>query len=153
MNTVLSITKIMDIKSIELENSNPNTETQLHLLNCRIENDKHEDLPAEVKSYFSSQMKFEKNEKSLKNPIQQHLKATFRGRPMDGKCVQLPANYKFARLCKSSNDDNKLIASDLTNKVTYWNLDKIPSSNDSIPQILQWLQLSSDIHSHVQLEN
>ncbi|KAI7686515.1 hypothetical protein SSS_07523 [Sarcoptes scabiei] len=79
-----------------------------------------------------------------------NIPVSFRGRPLNGTKTQLSHDYSFALASKNGVN---IEARRLNNEVHYWNLDKKPSKADSIPQIKEWLDLSSAIHSHVQLED
>lgn len=126
----------------------PSEKSSLHLINCKLASSGSNHPVAQ---YFDSQLQFENNVANSGKGAN-NLKASFRGRPLNGKKIQLPEGFAFARVSKSENE-NQLVASDLSKEATYWNLDKLPSSNDPVPQALQWLQLSADIHSHVQLDD
>ena len=134
----------MKIESIEIcpKTEQASKTSQLHMINCEIKKDISS---AKVVQYLSSQMKYQSNQAS----DGKHLKASFRGRPIDGKQVKLSEGYCFAKV---SVEGNRAMASQLCDQVTYWNLDKIPSSNDPIPLAVQWINFANDIHSHVQLE-
>lgn len=120
---------------------------ELHLVNCKLGEDR-ENMP--ISKYFTSQLKLNSNVENIKAGAN-NLKVSFRGRPLNGKMVLLPENYTFARVSKSENK-KQLVANDLTKEATYWNLDKLPSGSDVLPQVIQWLKLSNNIHAHVQLE-
>lgn len=124
------------------------TEKQdLHLVNCKL-GESRENVP--ISTYFTSQLKLNSNVENIKAGAN-NLKVSFRGRPLNGKKIALPENYTFARVSKSENG-KQLVASNLTQEATYWNLDKLPSGSDVLPQVMQWLTLSNAIHGHVQLE-
>lgn len=125
---------------------------QFHLINCKLAESKC-DQP--IDQFFTSQMKLfttSKEKKTMTTPSSEVMKVSFRGRPLNGKKVQLPeSSYVFAQVSKSPENSGQLIASGLSRELTYWNLDKLPSSSDPVPQMVKWLQLSDAIHAQVQL--
>lgn len=74
------------------------------------------------------------------NPV---LVASFRGRPLQGKKIQLPDGYEGTVV---DEDGQKPIGK--FKELTYWNWDKIPETSDTIVQSLQWFDISKAIHSN-----
>lgn len=73
------------------------------------------------------------------------LTASFRGRPLQGRKVKLPGNYKGFVIKK----DSKLKERSSIGKFkefTYWNWDEIPSNEDAVMKALQWIDISKAIH-------
>lgn len=145
------MTKKEIVKEIHIngDETQQGQQQQLHLINCKLEKSQ---VDLKIDQFFTSQMKLASNNAGSKGKAKSssEMKVSFRGRPLNGKKVQLPKGFVFAQMCKSENK-NTLIASNISKEMTYWNLDKMPSSSDPVPQMFQWLQLSADIHSHVQL--
>ncbi|KPM09973.1 secreted protein [Sarcoptes scabiei] len=133
----------MSIKLIQIEPHNLDKDNLLHLVNFESDSDEKNVL---VDKYFNSQIKFQND--SLE--YWANIPVSFRGRPLNGTKTQLSHDYSFALASKNGVN---IEARRLNNEVHYWNLDKKPSKADSIPQIKEWLDLSSAIHSHVQLED
>lgn len=74
--------------------------------------------------------------------------ASFRGRPLQGRIVELPEGYVGSVIeAKSSerpSEGRKVIKT--FNSFTYWNWDQVPTDNDTPVQALRWLKLSKAIH-------
>ncbi|KAI2799290.1 hypothetical protein RDWZM_001969 [Blomia tropicalis] len=139
----------MSFESLVVQRSqskDDDTKHKLHLLNCKLEGE-HENIP--VSQYFTSQLQLSNNKAPNSSD---NLKVSFRGRPLNGRSIKLPNDYFFARANKSENG-NEIFVNEISDEVTYWNLDKLPSDNDPIPKVIEWLKVSSDIHAHVQLED
>lgn len=141
--------QIMKIKTIKIVDQTEDTispskdsTSRLHLINCQFHKD-CQNVP--IFDYFDSQF----------NTNDERLNVSFRGRPMNGQLVQLSKNFSFAVIdpIEGEKNDNTVVARRLVDEAYCWNMDKIPSSNDSMPQILNWINLAKDIHSHVQLED
>lgn len=118
----------------------------LHLLNTEFQIDK-KNVP--VSTYLDSQIKIYKENNKEDNG---NMKVSFRGRPLNGKQITLPDNYQFSSVSLNDDDKNILIAEQISNTTYYWNLDKIPSSTDSLEEVSEWLKISKQIHSHIQLD-
>lgn len=68
------------------------------------------------------------------------LTASFRGRPLLGTKVELPAGFKGKVVGKDKNDIKSF------NEFYYWNWDEKPCEDDEILKALQWLKLAKAIH-------
>lgn len=134
--------KIKTIKIIDQNEQSKNSIHRLHLINCQFQKD-CQNVP--ISDYFDSQ--FDSNDEKLN--------VSFRGRPMNGQSVRLPGKFSFAVIdpIDETKNDQTIIAHQLDDKAYCWNLDKIPSGTDSMPQVLNWINLAQEIHSHVQLED
>lgn len=134
-------------------NDEHSDEPKLHLINCGLEVDPEKNH--KVPEYFESQLKFQNN---INTDNTGHFKTSFRGRPLNGKTITLPENYTFAKVTKEEteshlgNGECDLVASGFTDSVTYWNLDRIPSSSDPMPQVVDFINFAQDVHAHVNVD-
>lgn len=131
---------------------------QCHLMPCRIEHDK---TTANAKEYFLPTIRemivggdedqgrerknvsdaiTEQQKNDIKNPI---LTASFRGRPLQGKKVDLPEGYK-GQVIINNSDKTKTIKG--FKDFYYWNWDEIPSKDDKVVKALQWIELAKVMH-------
>lgn len=75
--------------------------------------------------------------------------SSFRGRPLLGCEIKVPEGYSGYVLKKQPRDLRS--KTDLFNveqsfdKITYWNLDKIPSHNDAFASALDWFDISAAV--------
>ncbi|ELU15177.1 hypothetical protein CAPTEDRAFT_135490 [Capitella teleta] len=82
------------------------------------------------------------------------MTASFRGRPLNGKTVQVPAGYAGVVLRESrrpftdAEDVKELSISDKFDKFSFWNLDKKCSDDDSFSRAMQWIHVAKAV-SHV----
>jgi len=125
----------MSLSSIRLsEKTETDSKVDIHLIACKVK----ANCDANVEKYFTPTI-------SQSDSV---LLSSFRGRPLNGRKVDLPKNSTAFVLHESKNCKD-LIAKESSNQITYWNLDKNPSDCDSLPQALQWIQISNAIHSPV----
>lgn len=75
-----------------------------------------------------------------KNPI---LTASFRGRPLQGKKLDLPESYQ-AQVVINNSDRSKTTKS--IKELYYWNWDEIPNKDDKVVKALQWIELAKVMH-------
>lgn len=134
-------------------------QAQCHLMPCRIE---HEGQTVKSKEYFWPTIKelraggddeqgrernhaisvLQGNTDAI-NPI---LTASFRGRPLQGRKIQIPEEYK-GYLVRKESDRNKTSLKSFDD-FTYWNWDELPSDNDTVVKALQWINISKAIHGY-----
>uniref|UniRef100_A0AAZ3RNC1 Uncharacterized protein n=2 Tax=Oncorhynchus TaxID=8016 RepID=A0AAZ3RNC1_ONCTS len=112
----------------------------VHLLPCEIEHDG----PAEVSQFFTATIKDRKHEKTV----------SFRGRGLKGQEVSCPQGYTglvLREVNKSGSDqeDRTVKVSSVFHKVTYWNLETSPNSDDGIVMAMAWPDLAEAIHGPV----
>lgn len=76
-----------------------------------------------------------------------YMKATFRGRPLDGHVVTVPDGYKLHLLKERQaglGDPQKKTfeVHGAIDKLTVWNLDKEPSEKDPIKRAINWTRIA-----------
>ncbi|KAL0274275.1 UNVERIFIED_CONTAM: hypothetical protein PYX00_006742 [Menopon gallinae] len=113
----------------------------IHHLPCVIKRNG----PANVTKYFQS---------SIIEGDGGVLSTSFRGYPLLGKEINVPKNYTGVvlqepqtKLSEESNRNVYTIAS--FDKLTYWNYDRVPSENDQIMSVMNWIDISSALHSPI----
>eukprot|EP00935_MAST-01C_sp_MAST-1C-sp1_P002246 g2246.t1 len=109
----------------------------IHQLPCSIDHDG----PAAVSTYFRVEDK--------------PLRAHFRGRQLDGQRVALPADVQGAILKQGraapEDEIDRLLKVDCQFKeIIYWHHDKIMTEEDHIPQCMDWMDLSKELHSPIE---
>ncbi|XP_071080171.1 ribonuclease H2 subunit C-like [Haliotis cracherodii] len=119
-------------------------EESCHLMPFNIEHDGS----ANVSSYFKTSIREE----------QEALTASFRGRPLNGQEVTLPSGYtgivvKENRKPVTEDEDRDLNITHRFQKMTYWNLDKLPSADDRFAQAMQWADIAKALHRPVDEES
>lgn len=82
--------------------------------------------------------------------IKTALEASFRGLPLKGKNIPLPEGFKGLVFTETNQHDDEESERNffLKNKftdITYWNYDKLPSSNDAFVSALDWIQISEAV--------
>ncbi|KAL1458753.1 hypothetical protein WDU94_008871 [Cyamophila willieti] len=122
---------------------NSSESSKMHLLPFHID---HEG-PANVSKYFTSYMKSSPSDEN-------GLEASFRGLPLKGKVIPVPEGYKglvFTETNPNQIEDNQrnFFLKNKFTDITYWNYDKLPSSNDAFVSALDWIHISDVIHSEV----
>lgn len=128
----------MSLNSIKFsEKTLNNNSVDCHLIACKVK----ANCEANVDNYFKPTISESDKEKSV-------LLSSFRGRPLCGTKLDLPQNCTAFVVNKSKNNKD-LFAKQSFKQITHWNLDKIPSDSDSLPQTLQWIQISDAIHSPI----
>lgn len=154
----------MSGKEIHLGSAEAKKVEQCHLMPCRIE---HEKPTARVREYFwptirpangdtevdclegddDTRVRDSIREAKLlgdvgkeENPL---LKASFRGRPLLGRKLELPTGYKVIAQRKGSTNaqDNHHFE-----HFTYWNWDEIPCKDDAVVKSMQWVDIAKAIH-------
>uniref|UniRef100_A0A3P9LBJ8 Ribonuclease H2, subunit C n=1 Tax=Oryzias latipes TaxID=8090 RepID=A0A3P9LBJ8_ORYLA len=112
----------------------------VHLLPCEIEHNG----PAQVSQYFSATMKDHKGVKAV----------SFRGRGLKGQEICCPAGYtglvlKDTNKPGSDQEDRTVRVSSVFDKLTYWNLDHPPTSDDTVVMAMDWPELAEAIHEPI----
>ncbi|XP_061690813.1 ribonuclease H2 subunit C [Syngnathoides biaculeatus] len=114
---------------------------QLHLIPCEIEHNG----PAQISQYFIATIKDQKHEKT----------ASFRGRGLKGQDLTCPQGYTGLVL-KDINkpgldqEDRTLKVTSVFDKLTYWNLETPPNSDDAVVMAMDWPELAEVIHGAVE---
>lgn len=146
----------MSEREVILEGNDSVEVAKCHLMPCKIEYNKQtvkaleyfEPTIKELKAGGDEELGREKlyhhdeNENGQprdKNPI---LTASFRGRPLQGRKVQLPDDYRGFLLCNG-------LTKKKFNEFTYWNWDEIPKDSDTVVKALGWVNISKAIHGGV----
>jgi len=108
---------------------------RLQHLPCRVQ---HRG-PAQVDVYFTP---------LVEETASGVLEGQFRGRPLDGSTVTLPAGYTGV-VAKTTETDagTKYEATELFRRYTRWNWDRKPSPNDAAARLQDWLDVAEAIHS------
>lgn len=75
---------------------------------------------------------------------------SFRGYPLQGKEVTVPAGYKGMILIENKkldgeNKNRNLYCTKTFSKFRYWNYDRIPSKNDAIIAALDWIDVAETV--------
>lgn len=143
----------MHEKEITLGAKGHNETARCHLMPCRIE---HKESTVKAREYFWPTIKELKEggdeemgrEESTKakidisgeiNQASPILTASFRGRPLQGMKLKVPAGYRGCLLvdgqCKKE-----------FNNFSYWNWDELPNNDDTVVKALSWINISQAIH-------
>ncbi|MBN3295380.1 RNH2C Ribonuclease, partial [Amia calva] len=101
----------------------------IHLLPCEIEHDGQ----ASVSRYFTPAIRESKSE----------MNTTFRGRGLKGQEVRCPPGYsglvfKEDHKPVSEEEERSLRVRSVFSKITYWNLETPPSSDDGVVMAMSW---------------
>nr|CAG4637489.1 EOG090X0IC1 [Ceriodaphnia reticulata] len=128
--------------NIKVSNSESDEKYAVHSVPCKINHDGQ----ANVKGFFSPYI-----EKKDSTDVINVLEASFRGYPLQGKTVAIPQGFKgitVSEIKKPLTDveERNLFVNKTFSSFTYWNWDYLPTTNDSIPQCMDWLALSQTIH-------
>ncbi|XP_028271927.1 ribonuclease H2 subunit C [Parambassis ranga] len=116
-------------------------QTPVHLMPCEIEHNG----PAKVSQYFAATMKDHKHETTV----------SFRGRGLKGQELSCPQGYtglvlKEVNKPGSDQEDRTVKVSSVFNKLTYWNLETPPNSDDTVVMAMDWPELAEAIHGPVE---
>lgn len=148
----MSLTKPYDLLSIRRMSCNSSVirlqspsvgQTQrapVHLLPCEIEHNG----PAQISQYFTATVKDREHEQTV----------SFRGRELKGQEISCPQGYtglvlKEVNRPGSDEEDRTVRISSVFDKLTYWNLETPPTSDDTIVIAMDWPDLSKAIHGPV----
>uniref|UniRef100_A0A665XFY7 Uncharacterized protein n=1 Tax=Echeneis naucrates TaxID=173247 RepID=A0A665XFY7_ECHNA len=110
----------------------------LHLMPCEIEHNG----PAQVSQYFTATMKECKYEKTV----------SFRGRGLKGQELSCPEGYTglVGWIGFVQTFSHSIQVSSVFDKLTYWNLETPPNSDDSVVKAMDWPKLAEAIHGPVE---
>ncbi|XP_071400864.1 ribonuclease H2 subunit C-like [Centroberyx affinis] len=113
----------------------------VHLLPCEVEHNG----PAQVSQYFTATTKDRKHEKTV----------SFRGRGLRGQELSCPQGYtglvlKEVNKTGSDQEDRTVRVSSVFDKLTYWNLETPPNSDDPVVMAMDWPELAEAIHGPVE---
>eukprot|EP00795_Rhopilema_esculentum_P009366 gene9366-17071_t len=126
---------------------------RMHLIPCKVKYSGE----ASIKEYFESTIR-DVNE-SLSGESDAKVKeASFRGRPLKGKLIDVPENYegivfKEERKPYSDEEERTLIPKSRFDEFLYWNLDNKPTENDNIFRAMKWIQIAQVVHGNQTLED
>ncbi|XP_029165484.1 ribonuclease H2 subunit C [Nylanderia fulva] len=114
-------------------------ESELHLMPCKI----HGDEAANVSSYLKPY---------IRKVDEEYYDCSFRGYPLQGKKVTVPAGYKGMTFMENKkadveNKSRNLYCTGTFSEFTYWNYDRIPSKNDALAAALDWIDIAKALHS------
>ncbi|XP_040031356.2 ribonuclease H2 subunit C [Gasterosteus aculeatus] len=135
MSRNTSVTRV-DVSSVAQAQRVP-----VHLMPCEIEHDG----PAHVSEYLTATTKDCKLEKTV----------SFRGRGLKGQELSCPQGYtglvlKDINEPSSDQEDRLLRVSSVFDKLTYWNLETPPNSDDAVVMAMDWPELAQAIHGPVE---
>ncbi|KAM4554729.1 ribonuclease H2 subunit C [Odontesthes bonariensis] len=113
----------------------------VHLMPCEIEHNG----PAQVSQYFTATTKDHKQEKTV----------SFRGRELKGQEISCPEGYtglvlKEINKPSSDQEDRTVRVSSVFDKLTYWNLETPPNSDDTVVMAMGWPELADAIHGPIE---
>nr|CAG4647545.1 EOG090X0IC1 [Megafenestra aurita] len=116
---------------------------ELHLMPCKI----NYNGSANVKEFFCPQMHPKVLDEKATIGSSEILEGSFRGFPLQGKKLVIPTSYKGVVISETRKpltdvEERNFNACQSFNQLTYWNWDMTPTDNDSIFQMLDWLELS-----------
>nr|KAI8746984.1 ribonuclease H2 subunit C-like [Biomphalaria glabrata] len=79
------------------------------------------------------------------------LTAVFRGRPLKGIEISIPSGYtgivvKDPVTRTTDDEDRCIIATHSFDRFNFWNLDKVPTSDDLLQKGFQWVDIASALH-------
>ena len=138
-----------------------------HLMPCSIE---HKQVDIKAREYFwptvrelkkggdDEQGRGTKHDKSIsesdnsKNPV---LLASFRGRPLQGRRLQVPAGFLGHVVDKPQAGSGLASASKQQRmkkhfrEFTYWNWDELPNENDTVVKAMNWIHIAKAIHDPI----
>ncbi|XP_061756181.1 ribonuclease H2 subunit C isoform X3 [Nerophis ophidion] len=138
----------------------------MHMIPCEIEHNG----PAQVSQYFTAAVKDRKHGRLhfLMSFFQNcHLiinycmffpllekTVSFRGRGLKGQELTCPQGYtglvlKEINTTGSDQEDRTLKVTSVFDKLTYWNLETPPNSDDAVVMAMDWPDLAEAIHGAV----
>ncbi|XP_022331402.2 ribonuclease H2 subunit C-like [Crassostrea virginica] len=132
----------MNLEKLSVESAKK--DSTVHFFPCEIKYNGE----AEVDRYFNTSVKKCEGEDG------ETFKASFRGRPLNGKIENVPSGYtgiimKEHRRPFSEEEERTVTVTHTFDKFHYWNLDKKPSADDRYTQMLDWIEVSKTLHSPV----
>ncbi|XP_054155113.1 uncharacterized protein LOC128953634 [Oppia nitens] len=125
----------MSFKTLSLSDCKTDKQVICHSIPCNVKSDCKE---AKIDTYFEPTIRSSDKDNSV-------LLSSLRGRPLVGRHIDLPENC--CAFTVNHKNDKELVANESFGRITHWNLDKTSSDSDSLPQIIQWIQISNAIHS------
>lgn len=126
----------MTSKSLLLASqSKTNPKAVCHSIPCKVNTDSE----AKVDTYFEPTITKSEKDSTV-------LLSSFRGRPLIGRSIALPDSCRAFVISEKSE---QLVAQKSIDRFVHWNLDKIPSESDSLPQLVEWLRIAEAIHSSI----
>lgn len=117
-------------------------EKSVHKLPCTIKYDG----TAPVQEYFTPTIEQDSS-------VENRLKATFRGRPLQGRSITLPKDtmgYVLQEEKKESESKWKTVCA--FDQFVNWCLDANPDFERNVNGAIEWLEISKAIHEEVSLE-
>ncbi|XP_029917640.1 ribonuclease H2 subunit C [Myripristis murdjan] len=128
------------VTHVQMSSAGQTERTAVHLMPCEIEHNG----PAQVSQYFTAAMKDRKHEKTV----------SFRGRGLRGQELSCPQGYtglvlKEVNKPGSDQEDRTVRVSSVFDKLTYWNMETPPNSDDTIVMAMSWPELAEAIHGPV----
>ncbi|KAM4621598.1 ribonuclease H2 subunit C [Polymixia lowei] len=113
----------------------------VHLMPCEIEHNG----PAQVSQYLAATTKDRKHETTV----------SFRGRGLRGQELSCPQGYtglvlKEVNKTGSDQEDRTVKVTSVFEKLTYWNLETPPNSDDTVVMAMAWPELAEAIHGPVE---
>ncbi|CAL8264245.1 unnamed protein product [Lota lota] len=129
------------VTHVQLSTMGKAERTTVHLMPCEIEHNGS----AQVSQYFTSTIKDRKQEKTV----------SFRGRGLRGAELSCPQGYTGLVLKEvnpngSDQEDRTVKVSSTFDKLTYWNLETPPNSDDMVVMAMDWPELAEAIHGAVE---
>ncbi|XP_011136058.1 ribonuclease H2 subunit C isoform X1 [Harpegnathos saltator] len=114
-------------------------DSEVHLMPCKI----HGDESAKVSSFFKPYMR---------KVDEEYYECSFRGYPLQGKKITVPAGYKGMIFMENKKTDTEgknrnLYRTGTFSQFTYWNYDRIPSKNDALSAALDWIDIADALHT------
>ncbi|KAI3351655.1 hypothetical protein L3Q82_020504 [Scortum barcoo] len=108
----------------------------VHLMPCEVEHDGQ----AQVSQYFAATTKDCKQEKTV----------SFRGRGLKGRELRCPQGYTGLVLKEinkpgSDQEDRTVRLTSVFDKLTYWNLETPPTSDDTVVMAMDWPELAEAV--------
>ncbi|XP_014863066.1 PREDICTED: ribonuclease H2 subunit C isoform X1 [Poecilia mexicana] len=125
----------------------------VHLMPCEIEHTGH----AQVSQYFTATTK--ENKKGTKTdcrPVFATDKTvSFRGRGLKGQEISCPQGHTGLVLKEvdghgSDQEDRTVKVTSVFDKLTYWNLETPPTSDDIVVMAMDWPELAEAIHGTIE---
>ncbi|KAM7000026.1 ribonuclease H2 subunit C isoform 1-T1 [Tautogolabrus adspersus] len=155
MSCNTSVTRVQLVSSVGQAPRVP-----VHLLPCEIE---HEG-PAQVSQYLTATtknskqgiLKIDKGNQSFVHFYPTTEKTvSFRGRGLKGQELSCPQGYTGLVLKEinkpgSDQEDRTVKLSSVFDKLTYWNLETPPNSDDTVVMAMDWPELAEAIHGPVE---
>lgn len=118
----------------------PQRGVPVHLVPCEVEHNG----PAQINQYFTATVKDSKHEQTV----------SFRGRGLKGQEIHCPQGFtglvlKEVNKPGSDEEDRTVKVSSVFEKISYWNLETPPSSDDTIVMAMDWPELAEALHGPI----